>query len=64
MEYFIGAIVVDSAYFGKIGRIKQVDDYDSCCVIHVLWHDGTQSDFMPDENTEIVDDELPILLKK
>jgi len=64
MEFFVGATVVDSAYFGKIGRITHIDDYDSCHVIHVLWHDGTQSDFTPDEGTKIVDDEIPILVKK
>lgn len=34
MEFFVGATVVDSAYFGKIGRITHIDDYDSCHVIH------------------------------
>lgn len=53
-KYQIGERIADSAYFGKIGTIYQVDDYESCLVIHVRWQDGTTSDFMPDENTRIL----------
>lgn len=55
--YHIGERIVDSAYFGKVGTIYQVDDYESCIVIHVRWQDGTTSDFTPDENTRILSKE-------
>lgn len=50
----VGDVITDEHWPNKTGLVRQVDDYDSCVVIHVLWDDGKSSDFSASETTKLV----------
>lgn len=55
MTLHIGDTITDEHLSNKQGLVRQVDDYDACVIVHVLWDDGTFSDFSISETTKKVD---------
>lgn len=55
MTLHIGDTITDEYFPNKQGLVKKIDDYDACIIVHVLWDDGTFSDFSVSETTKKVD---------